>query len=458
MSLRAKFCLSVVALVTFVVGAIAAMLVFTEKRVIEAEMNHNHVQMAKRLAQVAEESLLQNELIFFNYLRSLQNERGYVEACFVDKNGTILTHSIPQKNGTVYASPQQGDDRRDYSAPVSFGGVPAGTTHILFKESVLQSFVKDSLFKTLKRVGWISLIVLIVGLIGAFALSETLTKPIQVVVKGMQDVAAGKLEPVPAPQGGDETAWMLSELNKTIVKLQEVEKMKREITAAVTHELRSPLMPLERLTSLILENTYGPLSSGLREAILIIKNNTIRLTSFIDDLLAQAKLESKKEQLYCENFDLHAVVNDVLALYSPMAQEKKIKLSAPLPKTPISVYADRIKTQQVLANLLSNALKFTPAGSITVTAVDHANEVEVRVADTGPGISAEEKPKIFDSFYRTPETARNAKGTGLGLSIVKGFVELQQGRLSVQDNPGGGAIFIFTIPASSKGPGRARRA
>jgi signal transduction histidine kinase len=145
--------------------------------------------------------------------------------------------------------------------------------------------------KSIKRLIPICFIALGIGLLGAFILAHTMARPISLIVQSIRDVANGHLEPLPLINRKDEIGSIAVELNKTIARLKELDDMKREFIASVTHELRSPLTAIERFVSLTLKGTYGPLSPEQQETLLTVKNNTIRLSSFIDDVLTSAKLE-----------------------------------------------------------------------------------------------------------------------------------------------------------------------
>jgi len=418
-NLRTKFCIGALTLVVLVVAGVATMTIFSERQLLLEERENHHRQLVKQLAKVCEESLLQqDELILFNYFKTLKAERGFLEASFVDRKNMIRNHSDPVRIGSLFNSPLEKEvqntknvfaqrytgpsevEIRDFASPVDFGSKRAGVVRLLFDQSVINSFVKQSLKKTLQRVSFISLIALLIGLVGALWLSKTMVHPIRTVVTGMRDIADGHLEPLPESTSQDELGWMTRELNITINKLKELDEMKREFTAAVTHELRSPLTAIERFSSLLLKGSYGPLTTEQKESLMTVKNNTIRLSQFVDDLLTTAKLEAKRIDLFYEKFDMREVVQDIFKLYQPVAIEKGLALKIELPKGPIWLTSDKGKVSEILSNLVSNAHKFTPQGAVMILANETQKSVQVVVSDTGPGIPKEEQEKIFDKFYR----------------------------------------------------------
>jgi signal transduction histidine kinase len=180
-----------------------------------------------------------------------------------------------------------------------------------------------------------------------------------------------------------------------------------------------------------------------------IKANTDRLARLINDLLDLTRIEAGRLELRPSSLLLTPLVTEVAASLRPVAEDKHIQLDVAPADPNATAWADRDKVTQVLMNLLGNALKFTPAhGHITVTiARDGAAWVQIAVADTGPGIAAEEAAKIFDQFYQVAHVGtQRPHGTGLGLAISKMLVEMQRGRLWVESAVGRGSTFSFTLP------------
>lgn len=463
MSLRLKFAIAVASLVTVVVVAVGSLIVVSERRLLRSEMNRHHERMAERLAQVCEESLYQSELVVFNYLGTLRDERGLLGAGCVNAQGRIQIHSDPEEIGTILKTAREAEAgaasgvfrqryRRDgvrvldLAAPFFFGDNRAGTARLFLSPDELDAFIDRSVFATLRRVAAISAIALALGILGAFWLAGSLMKPIHQVIGGMREVAKGRLEPIPFSVRRDELGWIGKELNVTIGRLKELDEMKRDFVSSVTHELRSPLTAIDRYISLLTRGTYGATTRRQSDALVTIQNNTQRLMRFIDDLLATARLETRRVDLYCDRMNLADAIRDAATLYRPLAEEKGLRLVADLPTDDIPVFADREKVTQVLNNLLSNALKFTATGAVMIGVEPSESAVRVTVTDSGPGISDRDRAQVFDKFFRARETANQVKGTGLGLSIVKGLIEAQGGAVGVDPAPGGGSRFWFTLP------------
>jgi signal transduction histidine kinase len=202
---------------------------------------------------------------------------------------------------------------------------------------------------------------------------------------------------------------------------------------------------------LILREVAGPLTEKQIHYLSRVRSNTQHLAGLINDLLDLSKIESGKIEMKSSRVSMGGLVHEVMETLRPVAAEKAIALDATIPEASILVWADRDKINQVLMNLIGNAIKFTPAhGTVTVSASRNGNDdVQVSVSDAGPGIAPEEKEKIFDKFYQVAEVdGVKPKGTGLGLAICKALVELHGGRIWVDSEMNRGSTFYFTLPAS----------
>jgi signal transduction histidine kinase len=180
-----------------------------------------------------------------------------------------------------------------------------------------------------------------------------------------------------------------------------------------------------------------------------VRSNTQHLAGLINDLLDLSKIESGKIEAKRSRVSLGALVQEVVETLRPVAVEKVIALEADIAKAATFVWADRDKINQVLMNLIENAVKFTPPrGKVTLSASQNGNDsVQVSVSDTGPGIPADEREKIFDKFYQIAQVGEvKPKGTGLGLAICRALVELHGGRIWVESEMNRGSTFCFTLP------------
>jgi len=232
-------------------------------------------------------------------------------------------------------------------------------------------------------------------------------------------------------------------------RLQELDRLKSDFVANVSHELRTPLTAIKGAVDLVLREMAGPLTEKQRHYLKRVGSNTQYLGGLINDLLDLSKIESGKSEVKSNRVSLDGLVHEVVETLRPVATEKEIALDATISAPSILVWADRDKINQVLMNLIGNAIKFTPAqGRVAVSvAKDGKESVQVSVSDSGPGIPPDEKEMIFDKFYQIAQMGDvKPKGTGLGLAICKALVELHGGRIWVESQANSGSIFYFTLP------------
>ena len=240
----------------------------------------------------------------------------------------------------------------------------------------------------------------------------------------------------------------ISEKNEKLVKL---EKLKSEFVSIVSHELRTPLQPINNALDIILSGKAGEVTDKMENFLNMGKRNVKRLRSIIDDLLNLSKIEAGKMEYHFEKTNLAEPVKMVLSTFAPMALEKNISLEAVLKADEADVYADSQKIEQVLTNLVSNALKFTDEkGKVKIILSENKKHPDlwlIEVKDNGIGISEENLGKVFDKFQQIENSlSRKVGGTGLGLPIAKEFIVAHRGQIWVESIEGKGTSFFFTLP------------
>jgi PAS domain S-box-containing protein len=236
---------------------------------------------------------------------------------------------------------------------------------------------------------------------------------------------------------------------RDVTKETEVDRMKSEFIATVSHELRTPMTSIKGSLGLLLGGAGGPVPEDARELLLIAQNNTDRLIRLINDILDISRIEAGKMEIRPLPLSVAEAILRATRELEGYAGQRHIDVQLDLPEDLSRAVADSDRLQQVLANLLSNALKFSePGTAVTVSAGREGSEVWIRVADQGPGIPAGQQQQIFEKFHRVDNAStRRTGGTGLGLAICKAIVEEHGGRIWVESEAGQGSAFTFTLPA-----------
>jgi signal transduction histidine kinase len=266
----------------------------------------------------------------------------------------------------------------------------------------------------------------------------------------VQEITAGKsvLRVVSAPLMGPEakvvgTVTVLED----ITDFKQLDRMKSDFVNMVAHELRSPLVAMRQLNSVLLDGLAGPMEEKHRDFVSRGTKKIDTLLDLIKDLLDVAKIEAGKFVQHRVPTDLAHVLKELIALMEPRAKSQGIELTCSLEELR-PIHADPKSMEEIFNNLVSNAINYSPeGGKVRVTGRGLGDYLEIKVEDTGVGIPPEELPKIFDKFYRVkhPKT-RKVTGTGLGLAIVKGAIEAHHGTINVESVPDQGTTFRVLLP------------
>jgi PAS domain S-box-containing protein len=240
----------------------------------------------------------------------------------------------------------------------------------------------------------------------------------------------------------------LKEANEQLLKFND---LKDEFVSIASHELRTPLSIISGAVKLLIDEIPGKIVSGQKEILDMAMKNLNRLARIVDDLLNISKIESGKIELLRADADVCRLIAETVNEYSQQAEKKQINLSCQLPPHPVILYADADRIKEVIANLLSNSIKFTPeGGSINVFCEDRNDGVFIFVKDTGCGVAKNNVPKMFEKFTQfNRKVGPGEKGTGLGLAICKGLVNLHNGKIWAESDTGSGMKISFTIPRLS---------
>jgi len=334
--------------------------------------------------------------------------------------------------------------------------------------------VYGPLYASLFRTSGFLLVGLGMALVASLFVARRVVRPLETLRSGVERIGGGDMNARLELKTGDEIEVLAEEFNRMTdnlreaysglekkvgerthelavanERLKELDRMKSDFVSHVSHELRTPLTAIKGAVDLILREVAGPLTEKQIHYLTRVRSNTQHLAGLINDLLDLSKIESGRIEVKSSRVSLGGLVHEAVEALRPVAAEKVIALEATLREPSILVWADRDKINQVLTNLIGNAIKFTPVqGRVTVSASRNGGEsVQVSVSDTGPGVPPGEKEKIFAKFYQIAKVnGENSKGTGLGLAISKALVELHGGKIWVESEPGRGSTFSFTLP------------
>jgi len=231
-----------------------------------------------------------------------------------------------------------------------------------------------------------------------------------------------------------------------VTDLKRLESLRRDFVANVSHELRTPIAAV-RAAAETLQNGALADPAAAHDFVDIISRHSERLHDLVEDLLKLSRIEAQKLDLSPVGLDVGELVDHVVDLFALSASRHAVLLSRGQIERGLSVFADRRALEQVLANLVDNAIKYAPRASVHISAAHSDGEIRILVRDTGPGIGEKHLPRLFERFYRVDRgRSRDVGGTGLGLSIVKHLAEAMKGRVSVESQVGRGSIFTVHLP------------
>jgi signal transduction histidine kinase len=284
----------------------------------------------------------------------------------------------------------------------------------------------------------------VVALLLGFIIFRSITAPLSRLTYAAHAVAAGDLAQRVHIHSGDEVADVGAAFNSMAENLQRSEQLRREMTADIAHELRTPLSVIRGNLEAVLDGVYPADVEHIQPAL----DQAQLLARLVEDLRTLALAEAGQLSLDRQPTDTVELVKRVVASFEPSATGKRVALSVDSPPSLPRTQADGQRIAQVLTNLLGNALRYTPEnGRVDVQLRAEAKSVVVAVTDSGPGISADDLPHIFDRFYRADKSrSREGGGSGLGLAIARGIIAAHGGRIWAESKTGQGTTLAFTLP------------
>ncbi len=315
---------------------------------------------------------------------------------------------------------------------------------------------RDGVFTDINRTFrrnllWLAVVVALVIIVTWIASDMFVLRHVNTLLSATRRLAVGDLGARTrlSTRGQGEIEQLGHAFDQMAASLQKAEKEKADFTAMIVHDLRSPLTTVTGAASILTEGLLGPMNDEQQKWTTKILANTRRLLDLTNDFLDLSKLESGRIALLKEVADLKQLIQNNLDNYAVLAADKKISLASLLDPNLPKIQADPRRLDQVFANLISNAIKFTPeGGEIQIGAAqDEGSEVKLWVKDSGGGVSSQEIPALFQKYRQTSSgKSSRQKGTGLGLVICKMIVEAHGGKIWVASEEGKGTTFFFTLP------------
>lgn len=300
---------------------------------------------------------------------------------------------------------------------------------------------------------------LVIGMAFGLIVATLITRQISLLHEGAVRVGAGRFDTRVKVEGRDEIADLADAFNRMSMELddlfrrkEQLEQGRKDLIAAVSHDLRTPLASIRAMIEAISDGVVSD-PAEVRRYVGLIQGESRRLERLIDDLFELSRIESGVLSLRMTSLPVTELVAETVNALQIEARRKRVRLWAMYPPDVPPLAIDGPRMQRVLVNLIQNAVRHTPAGGEVRVEVGRENgHVQVAVIDTGEGISADDQAHIFDQFYRSEKSrSRESGGAGLGLAIARAIVNAHHGTIQVESAPGRGARFIITLAASDSG-------
>ncbi|MBN2453618.1 MAG: sensor histidine kinase [Candidatus Omnitrophica bacterium] len=406
------------------------------------------------------------DIVFLGPMRHRQNMRIRLRIPLKSMFAHPMKLAIGGKTGFA-----TGRDYRGQEVFAAYYHIPLSDWGLVVKIDKQEAF--QSIYNLRLQLILFSGLLFLLSALAIMQLARYITDPIEVLHQGTRIIADGNLGYRVKVSTSDEIGELASSFNDMAAHLQKITvsvdrlneeikerkiaeerlneavKVKTNFISTVSHEIRTPLAAVKEGINIVLDGILGPVNDEQKDFLARTRANVDRLTRLINEILDFQKLESGRMVLYKEENDIVRVAKEVYHVMAPLARQKGVAFKIiPEDHLPKAVF-DRDRIAQVLTNLIDNAVKFTDKGEISVKISKGRDDLLITVSDTGRGISQEDMPRLFKSFEQLGKVRDSRGGTGLGLVISRDIVELHDGRMWAESEPGRGSEFHFTLPIST---------
>ena len=477
-NLCARLALAFVALFFILGFAFLALTNWSNNRYYQ-EITQN---MNKSLAMyiVQREPLIHNGIVNETAMKELAGlvmiVNPIVEVYLLDNNGKILSFAVPKETvirshiaiGPIQALlsgkqpfPITGEDPRSLNServfstfPIKDGATQAGYLYVILGGQAYQTLTQSlrSSYIVQQSLAGLEVITLF-AIASAILIFAALTSPLRKLAQEMNEFQIHELKSADIEKNnGDEIAYlsatfsaMRKRIHEQLEKLQETDRLRRELISNVSHDLRTPMSSMQGYLEMLLRPNIT--AEERKNYIEIAFKHCHRLTQLVKELFELSKLDAGRSNPEYEDFSLAELLQDVTQKFSLAAQKKAITISTPQSSQLFMVNADIALIERVLENLIDNAIRYTPSGgTIKLSLEQQSNSVEVGIQDSGIGLTEEDIPHIFERYYRGQKpTEYQQQSTGLGLAIVKRILELHNSVISVESQLNQGTCFSFPL-------------
>jgi signal transduction histidine kinase len=431
--IQTRIMILVTTLIALVIASVGVTLAWERQRRLSREALHRVDTMVDTIDRIARESVRSHdEVMLLSYLKHLLAEMPQFELAIVSRAG--YTSVLGEVKTELYY--------RTIEVP---GETPL-VVQIGLSKTVQDREIRQVQRTLFWRVAGIAGFGLLLGLAGSWWVSRALAKPIVALAARFRSMAENKSE-VALEVDGDEIAFLEKQYECMAQRINEHMRFKEDLLMTLTHELSNPLTGLKGLLGSVQQtplygvealDTYKTMDEAVHAMELSLSNAVQLLTLGHRPVTA------------LETVRIDQMLQQIVRLFRPVAQSNGIDLRLENAAAPVSLKADLELTRRIFINLISNACKYTPSGGmVTVTLKDSADVARIMVSDTGPGIAPEHRELIFTKFYRVPGPdgkPQRIPGSGLGLAIAKHAVDVHQGKIWIESEPGRGSVFHVALP------------